>query len=53
MTGLCRGVRHGRQTSIAAVIGGWSVRHRVVAIVGWVAFVVLAMALGSLSGSGT
>ena len=36
--------------SIAAVIGGWSVRHRVVAIVGWVAFVVVASAIGSLVG---
>jgi hypothetical protein len=24
------------EQSIAAIIGGWSVRHRVVAIVGWV-----------------
>src|SRR4051812_3988961 len=35
---------------IAAVIGGWSVRHRVIAIVGWLGFVVLATAVGSLAG---
>jgi uncharacterized membrane protein YdfJ with MMPL/SSD domain len=36
--------------NVAAVVGGWSVRHRVVAVVGWVVFVVVAMALGSWSG---
>ncbi len=38
------------QQNIAASIGGWSVRHRVVAVVGWLVFVVVAMALGSISG---
>ena len=36
--------------NFAAAIGGWSVRHRLVAIVGWVLFVGLAVALGSVSG---
>jgi len=31
-------------------MGGWSVRHRVVAIVGWVIFVALAIAIGSAAG---
>src|SRR3954449_8661635 len=35
---------------IAAVIGGWSVRHRVIAILGWMALVVLATTVGSLAG---
>ena len=35
---------------IAAVIGGWSVRHRVVAVLGWVAFVVVAAGIGSQVG---
>jgi len=35
---------------IAAVIGGWSVRHRVVAIIGWLTFVVVATAVGSMAG---
>jgi uncharacterized membrane protein YdfJ with MMPL/SSD domain len=39
----------GRQ-GIAAVIGGWSVRHRAVAIVGWLLFVAVAMTLGRMSG---
>ena len=34
---------------IAAAVGGWSVRHRVVAVVGWLAFVALAMLIGSVS----
>jgi uncharacterized membrane protein YdfJ with MMPL/SSD domain len=36
--------------NLAAAMGGWSVRHRVVAVVGWVVFVVVAMVLGSWSG---
>ena len=36
--------------NFAAAIGGWSVRHRLVAIVGWVVFVGLAIALGRVSG---
>ena len=38
------------EQGIAAGIGGWSVRHRVVAIIGWLAFVILATAVGSLVG---
>ena len=36
--------------NIAAAMGGWSVRHRAVAIVGWLVFVVVAVAVGSASG---
>lgn len=36
--------------NIAATVGGWSVRHRIVAVVGWILFVGLAMTLGSISG---
>ncbi len=39
--------------NIAAAIGGWSVRHRVVAVVGWLVFVAVAVALGSVSGQRT
>jgi RND superfamily putative drug exporter len=31
-------------------MGGWSVRHRVLAIVGWVVFVALAFVVGSMAG---
>lgn len=36
--------------NIAAALGGWSVRHRVVAIVGWLTFVVAAVAIGGAVG---
>ena len=36
--------------NIASAVGGWSVRHRAIAIVGWVVFVAVAMTLGSISG---
>ena len=36
--------------NIAAAVGGWSVRHRIVAVVGWLVFVGVAMAVGSVSG---
>ncbi len=36
--------------NIAADIGGWSVRHRAVAIIGWVVFVAVAMTLGTVVG---
>ena len=36
--------------NLAATIGGWSVRHRVLAVVGWLVFVVVAMAAGSAAG---
>jgi RND superfamily putative drug exporter len=39
-----------RGRNLAATMGGWSVRHRVVAVVGWVLFVALAIALGSAAG---
>ena len=42
-----------RKRNIAASIGGWSVRHRVVAVVGWLVFVAVAMAVGSMSGQRT
>jgi RND superfamily putative drug exporter len=38
------------ERNIAAVIGGWSVRHRMIAIVGWVVFVGLATVAGSAAG---
>src|SRR5689334_25404921 len=34
----------------AAMIGGWSVRHRAVAIIGWLVFVAIAMTVGRLAG---
>jgi uncharacterized membrane protein YdfJ with MMPL/SSD domain len=36
--------------NIAAAMGGWSVRHRVVAIIGWLAFVAVAVTIGSMAG---
>jgi RND superfamily putative drug exporter len=36
--------------NIAASAARWSVRHRVLAVVGWVVFVVLAVALGASAG---
>jgi uncharacterized membrane protein YdfJ with MMPL/SSD domain len=36
--------------NIAAAMGGWSVRHRVVAIIGWMAFVAIAVTIGSMAG---
>ncbi|GIJ71655.1 MMPL family transporter [Virgisporangium ochraceum] len=36
--------------NIAAAVGGWSVRHRVVAIVGWLLLVVVATVIGSAAG---
>lgn len=36
--------------NVAARIGGWSVRHRVVAVAGWVVFVAVAMVAGSSAG---
>ncbi|HLJ03298.1 MAG TPA: MMPL family transporter [Solirubrobacteraceae bacterium] len=35
---------------MAVAVGGWSARHRRKAILGWLAFVVLAFALGSATG---
>jgi RND superfamily putative drug exporter len=39
-----------QRRNVAATMGGWSVRHRVIAVVGWVIFVALAIALGSAAG---
>ena len=36
--------------NIAAEVGGWSVRHRRIAILGWLVFVAVAMTIGSISG---
>ena len=36
--------------NLAATIGGWSVRHRVLAVVGWLVFVAIAMVAGSRAG---
>jgi len=36
--------------NVAAAMGGWSVRHRVIAIIGWLVFVAVAVAIGSASG---
>jgi RND superfamily putative drug exporter len=39
------------QTNIAARVGGWSARHRKTAVFGWLAFVVLSIAVGSMVGT--
>jgi putative drug exporter of the RND superfamily len=36
--------------NIATAMGGWSVRHRVLAVVGWLVFVVVAVAVGASAG---
>jgi len=36
--------------NIAATVGGWSVRHRRIAILGWLVFVAVAMTIGSMAG---
>jgi uncharacterized membrane protein YdfJ with MMPL/SSD domain len=40
-----------RTTNLAAVAGRWSARHRLAAILGWLAFVVGAVALGGALGT--
>ena len=35
---------------LAATVGGWSVRHRLSAIAGWIVFVAVAMTIGSMAG---
>jgi RND superfamily putative drug exporter len=35
---------------MAAAVSGWSVRHRVTAVMGWLAFVAVTMMVGSLAG---
>ncbi|WP_067449992.1 MMPL family transporter [Actinomadura macra] len=39
--------------NLAATLGGWSARHRLTAILGWLLFVVLASVLGGMSGQVT
>jgi uncharacterized membrane protein YdfJ with MMPL/SSD domain len=40
-----------RPRNLAARMGGWSARHRKIAIIGWFAFVLVAFALGKASGT--
>ena len=40
-------------SSIAARLGGWSVRHRRAAIVGWLVFVIVASVAGAMAGQVT
>lgn len=42
--------RTGGKAGIAAAMGGWSARHRWTAVGGWLLFVVLALAIGSVAG---
>lgn len=39
-----------QRPNIAAALGGWSTRHRKLAIFGWLGFVIVTMSLGSASG---
>ena len=39
--------------NIAAAIGGWSARHRIVAVIGWVVFVAGAVLIGGAAGQRT
>ncbi len=39
-----------QRRNLAAAVGGWSVRHRALAIIGWLVFVTVAVGLGSASG---
>ena len=41
------------QSNLAATLGGWSARHRITAIAGWVVLVVVAMLIGSMAGQVT
>jgi uncharacterized membrane protein YdfJ with MMPL/SSD domain len=41
------------RSNLAATLGGWSARHRLAAIAGWVVFVVVAMLIGSAVGQVT
>jgi RND superfamily putative drug exporter len=40
-----------RPANLAARIGGWSAQHRKIAILGWFAFVIVAFALGKVTGT--
>jgi RND superfamily putative drug exporter len=39
-----------RDQSLAAVVGGWSARHRRMTILGWLLFVVIVYAIGAATG---
>lgn len=39
--------------NLAAALGGWSARHRLAAVLGWLLFVVLASVLGGMAGQVT
>jgi uncharacterized membrane protein YdfJ with MMPL/SSD domain len=39
-----------KHSNLAAVAGGWSAKHRRKAILGWLAFVVIAYAIGAVTG---
>jgi uncharacterized membrane protein YdfJ with MMPL/SSD domain len=41
---------NGAPSSIAARLGGWSVRHRKTAIIGWLLFVIAASMIGAMAG---
>ncbi len=41
------------RSNLAATLGGWSARHRLAAIGGWLAFVVVTMLIGSAAGQVT
>ena len=41
------------QSNLAARLGGWSARHRIMAIIGWVVLVVVSMLIGSAVGQVT
>ncbi|HZE30427.1 MAG TPA: MMPL family transporter [Actinoallomurus sp.] len=43
----------GAPSSIAARLGGWSVRHRKTAIIGWLLFVIAASVIGGMAGQAT
>ena len=45
--------RHAPHASYAARIGGWSVRHRKTAIIGWLLFVIAASMIGAMAGQVT
>jgi uncharacterized membrane protein YdfJ with MMPL/SSD domain len=42
-----------RQSNLAAALGGWSARHRVAAIGGWLLLVIVTMLVGSMVGQVT
>ncbi len=43
----------GRPINLSGRIAGWSIRHRKIAIFGWLGFVVVAFALGNVAGQKT